>query len=290
MSLQQEWCYVARTCPDIGALFEPVEKEILGSFLPALLGVEFVDADLRAQIAQGVTQAGLAIRNPVDVAHQLFESSKQATEEIVSSLRHGTELNLAEHRQKVRGASKYARDMRNMDDVAANEARAREKGIRVKNRLERAGLSGIWLTCVPNRFNGTEISMEEWRDNFRLRYNLAPLAMPECCDGCGHRMSVEHALSCKIEGLVHIRHDNVAQEFGHLCGLAFKPSRVSYEPLINHVGPQRQLGKHGGEALTLLPTTEERIVWREGASLRRRTSGRTQPTRRTWRRTRTAVT
>jgi hypothetical protein len=234
MSLQQEWCYIARTCPDIGALFEPVEKEIRGSFLPALLGVEFVDADLRALVAQGVKQAGLAIRNPVDVAHQLFDSSKQATDEIVGSLRYGTELNLAEHRQKVRGANQLARNMRKMDDVAANDARAREKGIRVKNRLERAGLSGIWLTVVPNRFNGTEISMEEWRDNARLRYNLAPLAMPECCDGCGHRMSVEHALSCKVGGLVHIRHDNVAQEFGHLCGLAFKPSRVSYEPLINH--------------------------------------------------------
>ena len=47
-------------------------------------------------------------------------------------------------------------------------------------------------------------------------------------------MSVEHALSCKVGGLVHIRHDDVAQEFGHLCGLAYKPTRVSYEPLINH--------------------------------------------------------
>jgi hypothetical protein len=33
---------------------------------------------------------------------------------------------------------------------------------------------------------------------------------------------------------VHIRHDDVAQEFGYLCGLAFKKSRVTYEPLINH--------------------------------------------------------
>jgi hypothetical protein len=124
--------------------------------------------------------------------------------------------------------------MRKMDDVAANDARARERGIRVKNRLERAGNSGIWLSCVPNRFNGTEISMEEWQDNVRLCYNLEPLGMPEVCNGCGHRMSVEHALSCKVGGLVHIRHDDVAQEFGYLCGLAFKKSRVTYEPLINH--------------------------------------------------------
>jgi hypothetical protein len=64
MSLQQEWCYVARTCPDIGALFEPVEKEIHGSFLPALLGVEFVDADLRALVAQGVKRKAGGASNP----------------------------------------------------------------------------------------------------------------------------------------------------------------------------------------------------------------------------------
>jgi hypothetical protein len=211
MSLQQEWCYVAWTVPEIGALFEPVEREISGSFLPALLGVEYGDADLHVLLSQGVTHAGLAIRNPVDCAVHLYKASEQATVEVIDSLRNGTELNLAKHRQKVRGASKFARDMRNMDDVAANDARVRDKGIRVKNQLERTGLSGIWLACVPKRLNGTEQ-----------------------CDGCGHRMSVEHALSCKVGGLVHIHHDNVAQEFGHLCGLAYKPSRVSYEPLINH--------------------------------------------------------
>jgi hypothetical protein len=58
-----------------------------------------------------------------------------------------------------------------MDDVVANDARSRERGIRVKNRLERAGNSGIWLLCVPNHFNGMEILMEEWQDNVRLRYN-----------------------------------------------------------------------------------------------------------------------
>lgn len=58
--------------------------------------------------------------------------------------------------------------------------------------------------------------------------------MQQHCDGCGERMTVEHAVSCKKGGLVHMRHDDVAQEFGYLCGKAYKPSRVTYEePLIN---------------------------------------------------------
>ena len=86
---------------------------------------------------------------------------------------------------------------------------------------------------MPSRLHGTELSAEEWRDNARLRYNLNPLSMPSACDGCGAKMTVEHALSCKVGGLVHIRHDDVADEFGHLCELAFSKGRVTHEPLIN---------------------------------------------------------
>ncbi|KAL7508573.1 hypothetical protein ACHAXN_005644, partial [Cyclotella atomus] len=90
----------------------------------------------------------------------------------------------------------------------------------------------------PNQFNGTVLLGEEWRDNAQLRYNLFPLELPEKCDGCGVKLCVEHALSCKVGGMVHIQHDNVAQEFVFLCGKAFEPSRVSYEPLINTRGAQ----------------------------------------------------
>ena len=172
-------------------------------------------------------QAGLGIRNPVDCACALFEASENVCEEVVESLITGMELSLAQHKKKVRGASSRARNYRIADEVAALERRGEARGTIKKWRLKRAGLAGIWLSCVPHRLNGTEISAEEFRDNLRLRYNLAPLAMPDRCDGCGARMTVEHALSCKVGGLVHIRHDDVAQEFGHLCGLAYKPTRVS---------------------------------------------------------------
>jgi hypothetical protein len=45
-------------------------------------------------------------------------------------------------------------------------------------------------------------------------------------------MTVEHALSCKVGGLVHIRHDDVADEWRHLCGTALSPGRVEREPRI----------------------------------------------------------
>ena len=68
---------------------------------------------------------------------------------------------------------------------------------------------GCWLTVVPNRLNDTILSAEEWRDNVRLRYNFKPMEMPDLCDGCGAKLTVEHALQCKVGGLVHMRHNDL---------------------------------------------------------------------------------
>ncbi len=56
--------------------------------------------------------------------------------------------------------------------------------------------------------------------------------MPQLCDGRGAPMTVEHALCCKVGGLVHIRHDSVADEWCYLCGCALSFGRVEREPQI----------------------------------------------------------
>jgi hypothetical protein len=234
--LQAEWQYVARTTPSIGALFDPVERAIRNTFLPSLFGVEAVTREQRELMAHGVKQAGLAIRNPIDCAQLNYDVSGRVVKELVRSMTTGLELNLAVHKKKVRAASQWSRADRIMMETAAVDRRANDMGLRKKYRLKRACCTGSWLSVLPNRLNGTVLSAEEFRDNIRLRYNLLPLALPDKCDGCGAAFSVEHALSCKVGGLVHIRHDDVAQEFGFLCGKAFKPSRVSYEPIINTRG------------------------------------------------------
>jgi hypothetical protein len=82
----------------------------------------------------------------------------------------------------------------------------------------------------PNWLNGTGLLADEWRDNVRLRYNHSPLDMPAVCNVYGAKMLVEHALLCKVGGLVHIQYDDVAHEWRHLCGTALSPSQVKHEP------------------------------------------------------------
>ena len=49
-------------------------------------------------------------------------------------------------------------------------------------------------------------------------------------------MTVEHALSCKKGGLVHIRHNDLAREWRWLGCCAFSPAYATHEPYIESSG------------------------------------------------------
>ncbi len=105
----------------------------------------------------------------------------------------------------------------------------------------------------PDHLNGNPLSAEEFHDNLRLRYNLLPLNMSQLCNGCGALMTIEHALCCKVGGLVHIQHDDVADEWRHLCGCALTFGQVEREPQIySCMSHQQRL-----DALSDAPSGEE---------------------------------
>ena len=93
--------------------------------------------------------------------------------------------------------------------------------------------NGAWLSAVPHRLNGTELSREEFRDNPRLRYGLMPQDIPTTCDGYGKKFLIKHALSCPKGGLVLSLHDDAAKEWGALVSQALVPSAITYKPKIN---------------------------------------------------------
>jgi hypothetical protein len=188
--------------------------------------MESIDGDLRKLMSQGVKQAGFGVRNPVEWADEVYQTSKSACAELTDAMVNHNRLHLGKHQKTVKQAATHAGNMRIADEEAYLGSEVISMGQATRWRHKQA-------QAMPNRWNGTEIPAEQFFDNVRLRINKKPLFMPDKCDGCGARMDVEHALSCKVGGLVHIRHDDVANEWGHLSGLAFSPSCVSHEPRIN---------------------------------------------------------
>jgi hypothetical protein len=204
------------------------------SFLPALLGIPptEIDGEYHQLLTHGVKQGGLAIRNPVDTAPNIHLALLAETHHLTLSLVDTeTWFDLGVHRTCATAAGQAARKSRLIDEQLFLDRRGRDNPS-VARRDKQNCAAGAWLSVFPNRLNGTSLSVDEWRDNLRLRYNHSPLDMPAACDGCGAKMSVEHALSCKVGGLVHIWHDDVADEWRHLCGTALSPSRVECKPHI----------------------------------------------------------
>ena len=95
------------------------------------------------------------------------------------------------------------------------------------NRLHRATRNGAWLSAVPHRLNGTELSWEEFLDNICLRYGMMPQDIPMTCNGCGKKFLIEHALSCPKGGLVLERNDDAEKEWGALGDRALVPSAIT---------------------------------------------------------------
>jgi hypothetical protein len=132
----------------------------------------------------------------------------------------------------VREAGDRARKVRIKGEETSLDEMKKRDGRKVAKRLDRTGETGAWLSCIPNRFDGTELSSEEFFDNLAIRYGLRPRGLPERCDGCDEPFSVEHGLSCKKGGFVGQRHDDVCEEWAHLCSMALTASRISSEPEI----------------------------------------------------------
>ncbi|KAL7476498.1 hypothetical protein ACHAW6_002356, partial [Cyclotella cf. meneghiniana] len=235
--LSAKWHYVCHTVPDVGPLLVQIKEALRTHFCPAILGhADHIDNDLRHLLSLGVKQGGIAIRNLVEGADTLFHCSRAATKTLVHSLLTNQPLGLDNHCCCIGNAGTAYRNMQKESDEAFQTALLARATPKVKKRMEQQAATGAWLTTIPDRFGGTELSKLEWHDNVSIRYSWCPHALPDCCDGCGEGFIVEHGLSCKKGGLVSIRHDDVHDKWAHLCSLSLSSSRVTVEPTIFYGG------------------------------------------------------
>jgi hypothetical protein len=233
-SLQTEWTYLQRIVPGSDALFGPIEEAIAGIFLPALLGESEAGVQtLRRQLALSVRTAGLGIPDPRECARGNFDGSRQITRTLTASLLAREALHTEGYRLEAGKCRRLLRLTRvGEGEVLLSEIKSAASQMAVC-RIERAKLTGAWLTVMPDKLNGTVLSAEEFRDSLRLRFGLTPSSLPSQCDGCGQRFTVEHAMTCRKGGMIVSRHNNVCAEWSQLCAQALSPSAVSDEPLIN---------------------------------------------------------
>ncbi len=219
---------VANTAP----FFAPLEAKIRTSFLPALLSIPLTEIDrgYRQLLSHSVKQGGLAIYDTVNTAPSIHSASLAVTCHLMVSLVDaGAQFNLGKHCNCNTEGGQVVRKAQLNDKQLFLDRRGRDNPSVARWGNQNCA-TGAWLSVFPNQLNGTGLSMDKWRDNIHLRYNHSLLDMPAACDGCGANMLVKHALLCKVGSLVHVRHDDLADEWRHLCSTTLSPSQVKHKP------------------------------------------------------------
>ena len=256
-SLQHEWQYMQRVLPLPGELFQPLEDVIRSEFIPALLGSdEKVPDDMRELMCLSSKVGGCCIPDPTKSGTFAHRTSRHCTERVTLALINGTKLDVVQHNAVAKEQAYLAHCNRIERHTTALRAVKRRATAKARRRYERNEVSGAWLTTLPSYANNTDLSATEFRDGLRLRLGLEPLNMPDVCDGCGAKFTIEHACSCKVGGLIHLRHDTQAKEYGYMCSRALTPSAVTSEPLVSRareVNRERVAAAQPGEPVRLEP-------------------------------------
>jgi len=99
-----------------------------------------------------------------------------------------------------------------------------------RNILRTREYTSSWLSVLPFKSHHFDLCVQKFRDALALRYRKSLLNLPSVCNGCGSLFSVEHALDCRVGGLVCQRHNEVRDAVCDLASLAW--GQVQKEPVV----------------------------------------------------------
>eukprot|EP00957_Ditylum_brightwellii_P060659 4605590-Ditylum_brightwellii.AAC.1 len=84
---------------------------------------------------------------------------------------------------------------------------------------------------VPHTANNSVLNKEEFRDQALMRYLITPSSLPSVC-ACGKCHMLNHALQCKIGGLIGGQHSQARDNLGCIATQAISPYAVCNNPRV----------------------------------------------------------
>ena len=91
--------------------------------------------------------------------------------------------------------------------------------VNTRRKIETLNQKGVsnWLTTLPIKDLGYELTKQEFWDAIRVRYDWPLDRIPSKC-ACGASFDMSHALSCKKGGFITLRHNEVRDITAELLG------------------------------------------------------------------------
>ena len=229
-SLQNEWTFLQRVTSGCGSQFEVIKSAPFSVFLPSLFSHVITPSD-RLLFSLPACMGGLNIRIPTLSSENYHDSSRCASQLIISAIKGLCQFSLYDHDKFVSGArsdfykAKCALETEPFSNIFDNTDHHTQRYL-----LHNQTSLSHWLTALPVMKDGFHLSANEFRNAICLRYMKPLLQLPSHCDGCGSPFSTSHTLDCRRGGLITQRHNEIRDLIPDLSSLV--SSQTTKEPIV----------------------------------------------------------
>ena len=205
----KRWLFVARTTPKVAEGFRRLDWLINETFVPAIVGKEYITDLMKDVFTLQAKQGGLGITNMSQTAELEYENSLIMTEQLTKLIYEQTDIMTLDQKKKEDALKEVDMKKTMYYDTkrARIYARMQTHEQRIIDLASEKGASS-WLTSLPLADFGFVLNKQEFHDAILLRYNFKVKGVAATCT-CGEQNSVNHALICKLGGYVALRHNSL---------------------------------------------------------------------------------
>ena len=237
--MSYRWQFVCRTTPGITEAMKSLEEIIKRKLIPAIMGRCEISEEMRMILLMPARIGGMGFLNPSEEAALEYSNSKLITSQLTGAIYHqSSSLTIDEKAQE-----DAFKDLRKRKDERWKEHKEHVMSS-ISEDMKRMVLlsaekgASSWLTSLPLKSYGFRLNKQQFHDAVCMRYNLTLKDVPRTCS-CGQPYSINHCLSCKKGGYVHIRHDTVRDTVCEVLKEVCKDVRVEPQllPVTGEVLP-----------------------------------------------------
>ena len=202
-SYQHKMTYFLRTIPNIKDEMKHLDEIVRHRLIPALVGGHVINDFERSLLSLPPRLGGLGLKILEEEADTSFQDSMDVTKNLQNQILG----NQQEEDPKTRYQIRKDREERDQAKLQRLIEASNDENKRMIETLNQKGVSN-WLTVLPLKDQGYQLSKQEFWDAIQVRYNWPLDRLPTHCP-CGANFNVAHTLSCKKGGFITLRHNEV---------------------------------------------------------------------------------
>ena len=188
----------------------------------------------------------MGIINPTEIANEEYVNLRKLTKKLTSLIiqqEHSYTVS-EEEIKKIKSKIQKKRMEKQQRTLSSLRDKMSYMEIRLNDIAQEQG-SSSWLTVLPIKRLGFNLSKSDFWDALRLRYGLPLKRLPSNC-GCSKPYNVQHAISCKKGGFVTLRHNELRDNIAEM--LEEVTSDVKVEPALQPLSGEEIKGNQSDEA------------------------------------------